>query len=103
MEKLRKAINDRSAKPIENGAHRTPPKGYPKEKSQYAIPSEYKYPLDTEKHVRAAMGYFSKPKNASIYSKEEQKSIWNRIKRAAKKMGIEVSKKSGPPSVEKEK
>lgn len=81
-------------KPLERGAHRTPPKGYPSEKSQYAIPSEYKYPLDTEKHVRAAMAYFSKAKNSGRYSSEEQRSIWRRILHAAKKMGIKAAKET---------
>jgi hypothetical protein len=71
--------------------HKTPPKGYPKTKKKYADPNNYKYPLDTEKHVRAAIAYFSKPKNYSIYSPDERHAMWNRILRAAKKFGIEVS------------
>jgi len=77
--------------PLPVGAHRTPPRGYPKERSKYASPNEYKYPIDTEEHVRAAISYFSMPKNYSKYSHEERRAIWKRIVRAAKKFGIEVS------------
>ena len=83
------------------GGRKSPPKDYPKSKKQYADPKNFKYPLDTEKHVRAAISYFSKPKNAAVYSSAEQKSVWGRIKSAAKKYGIKFSKESGPPSVEK--
>lgn len=83
------------------GGCKTPPKGYPESKKQYADPANFKYPLDTEKHVRAAISYFSKPKNAGVYSGEQQRAIWGRIKSAAKKRGIELSEESGPPSVGK--
>jgi hypothetical protein len=75
------------------GAPKSPPKGYPSSRSQYADPKNYKYPLDTEKHVRAALGYFSKPANRSKggYTPEEQKFMWRRIIRAAKKYDIELS------------
>jgi len=82
-----------------------PPKKYREggatKRSDYAVPDEYKYPIDTEKHVRAAISYFSNPKNAGKYSVSKQKTIWARIRRAAKKFKIEIGKKSGPPSVEK--
>ena len=87
------------------GANRTPPKEYRQGgatgKKDYADPANFKYPIDTEEHVRAAISYFSKPKNAGAYSTAEQKSIWGRIKSAAKKFGITLSDKSGPASVEK--
>ena len=74
------------------GAPKSPPKGYPTEKSLYADPSNFSHPIDTEKHVRAALSYFSKPENRKKYSKEEQNIIWARIVRAAKKLGIKVEK-----------
>jgi hypothetical protein len=84
---------------------KTPPKEYREEgateRSDYADPKNYKYPLHTEHNVRAAISYFSQPKNANVYSVSEQKKIWGRIKSAAKKHKIEVSEQSGPPSVEK--
>ena len=47
--RLQKALPEKPAteRPLPTGAHRTPPKGYPEKRSQYAIPSEYKYPIDT--------------------------------------------------------
>lgn len=72
-------------------APKSPPKGYPSDKSGYADPTNYKYPLDTEAHARAALSYFSKPKNRGGYSPEEQKFIWKRIIRAARKYDIELS------------
>jgi len=87
------------------GGHKTPPKEYreggAKKEKQYADPKNFKYPIDDEGHVRAAISYFSKPKNAGVYSPEQQKSIWSRIRKAAKRFGIETGKESGPPSVEK--
>jgi len=87
------------------GGSKTPPKEYREggatKGKHYADPKNYKYPIDTEEHVRAAISYFSKPKNAGVYSESEQKSIWSRIRSAAKKFGISVSEKSGPPSVER--
>lgn len=86
-------------------APKKPPKKYREggatSKSDYADPENYKYPIDTEAHVRSAISYFSKPANADKYSKSKQQSIWARIRSAAKKYKIEMSEKSGPPSVEK--
>ena len=80
---------------------RSPPKGYPKSKDQYGDPENWKYPLDTEDHVRAAISYFSQPSNANQYPVAKRKTIWGRIKAAAKRVGIELGENSGPPSVEK--
>jgi len=75
--------------------HQTPPKEYREEgateREDYADPENYKYPLHTEKNVRAAMASFSRPKNYLQYTPEKRKEIWRRILRAAKKYGIEVS------------
>lgn len=90
---------------LRSGAHRTPPKEYREtgatEAEHYASPREHKYPVHTEENTRAAISYFSKPKNYGVYSPDEQKSIWARIKKAAKKFKIELSDASGPPSVQK--
>lgn len=84
-----------------------PPKKYREsgatKRSDYADPDNYKYPIDTEAHVRAALSYFSKPANANKYSKSEQSKIWARIRAAAKRYGISLSEKAGPPSQEKKK
>jgi vacuolar-type H+-ATPase subunit I/STV1 len=73
------------------GAPKSPPKGYPTSRDQYADPENYKYPLDTYDHTRAAIGYFSQADNRSAYSPEEQKFMWRRIIAAAKRDGIELS------------
>ena len=72
------------------GAPKSPPKGYPKDKKLYGDSVNYKYPLDTYKHVRAAICYFSMPKNRKQYTHEEVATIWARIKKAAKKFGINI-------------
>jgi len=69
--------------------------------SLFADRANRKYPLDTEKRVRAALSYFSKPANARKYPLSERKKIWSRITRAAKRYGITLSDHAGPPSLEK--
>lgn len=71
--------------------HKSPPKDYPEGRKEYADPENFKYPLDTYEHVRAAISYFSKPKNHGQYSAEKQKEMWRRIRSAAKRHGIKIS------------
>lgn len=82
------------AKSVKN-IHETPPKKYKEEgaseHSDYADSKNYKYPINNEKHVRAAISYFGKPKNHNEYSKEEREKIARKIIHAANKHGIEVS------------
>jgi hypothetical protein len=49
-----------------------------------------KYPLDTDKHVRAAWTYINHKDNAAEYDKDEVELIKNRIKRAAKSHDIDI-------------
>lgn len=78
-------------KPLPRGAHRTPPKGYPKEREHYAIPEEWKYPLKPKKRWYAALRYFSKPENFRYYKPAERKRIMARIRRYGKKhYGIDI-------------
>src|SRR5215469_1564456 len=63
----------------------------PHSEAHFADPKNAKYPLDSEAHTRAAISYFSMPKNRSKYSAEDQKTIWGRIKAAAKKYDIELA------------
>ncbi len=58
---------------------------------EFADPVNKRYPLDSEKHVRAALSYIKHKDNAAKYDKGELKTIKNRIKHAAKKYDIEVS------------
>ena len=76
---------------LSEGEHDSPPKWYPEDRSQYAVPEFYLFPIDTEEHVRAALGYFSKH---PWKPKEHKKRAAQRILRAAKKFGIKVSEDS---------
>jgi hypothetical protein len=58
---------------------------------EFADPTNKKYPIDTEKHIRAAWSYINHKDNAAKYEKDEVTQIKNRIKRAAKSKGIEIS------------
>lgn len=56
-----------------------------------------KYPIDTEKHIRAGWNYINNPRNSSKYSAKDLETIKNRIIAAWKKM----IDKNGPPSSSK--
>lgn len=57
---------------------------------EYADEKNKKYPLTKDK-IHAAWSYINMPKNAAKYSSEELKTIKNKIKRAAKKFGMEIA------------
>lgn len=57
----------------------------------FADPTNHKYPIDTPDHVRAAWSYINHEDNAAKYDRDEVKTIKERIKRAAKKHGVEIS------------
>jgi hypothetical protein len=57
----------------------------------FADPVNNKYPIDTAEHVRAAWSYINHKDNAAKYDKQEVETIKSRIKRAAKKHGVEIS------------
>ena len=59
--------------------------------SQYAFPKERKEPIEDAKHVRAAMARFDQVEGVSD---EEKDDAWERIKKAAKKFGVDVHEKS---------
>lgn len=69
--------------------HKRPPKGYPKDKDQYAVPEFYLFPINNEEHTRAAIGYFS---HHAWKPKEHKEEAARRIMRAAKKFGIQIDK-----------
>jgi hypothetical protein len=58
---------------------------------EFADPTNKKYPIDTEAHIRAAWSYINHKDNAAKYDADEVTQIKNRIKRAAKGKGIEIS------------
>ena len=57
---------------------------------EFADPTNHKYPIDSPEHVRAAWSYINHEDNAAKYDKDEVKAIKDRIKRAAKKHGVEI-------------
>src|SRR5262249_26102413 len=63
----------------------------------YQSDGKKRYPLDTEKHIRAAWSYIYKPKNAGKYSSEHLSAIKSKIVAAWKKK----IDKDGPPSASK--
>jgi hypothetical protein len=80
-----------------------PPKGYPKDRSLYADPENWRYPLHTSWHVRAARRYFDDAANRNKYSKEEQAYIDWRINEALAKSATVAQKRRSreqpsPPS-----
>src|ERR1700756_2950154 len=64
-------------------------------KVEYADPVNKAYPIDSEKHVRAAWSYLAMPKNAAKYSAKDVATMKARIKRAGKKYDIEFSDDGG--------
>lgn len=64
--------------------HKTPPKGKPKSRSQYADPKNLKWPIDA-KHIRAAVSYFNHG-NKSNYSSSQWATIGRRIAAAANRL-----------------
>lgn len=67
-----------------------PRKGYPKKPTTYADRKNYKYPVDTEAHVKAVLSYFGNADNRKKYTESEQRDIARRIVAAAKRFGIDV-------------
>ena len=58
---------------------------------EFADPVNNKYPVDTPEHVRAAWSYINHKDNAAKYDADEVKKIKKRIRRTAKKHGVEIS------------
>lgn len=65
----------------------------------YKTDGKKRYPIDTEKHVKAAWSYINMPKNQKGYSSGQVNSIKGRIKTAAKKFGVEISDGEGKSAV----
>ncbi len=60
---------------------------------KFADPTNNKYPIDTEEHVRAAWSYIHHKDNAAEYDKKDLETIKNRIKRAGEQYGIDFEAK----------
>ena len=61
------------------------------DEDQFAFPNERKEPLNNASHVRNAIARFNQVEGVSDNERDE---AWSRIKRAAKKHGVDVSEKS---------
>lgn len=59
--------------------------------SEYAFPKERKEPINDARHVRNAMARFDQVEGVSDKERDE---AWDRIKKAAKKYGVEIQEKS---------
>jgi hypothetical protein len=59
--------------------------------TQYAFPKERKEPIEDASHVRAALARFDQVEGVSDKERDE---AFDRIKKAAKKFGVEVHEKS---------
>jgi hypothetical protein len=62
-----------------------PPKGYPKNQTLYADPENWRYPVHTPWHAKAARRYFDERRNRSKYTEEECTYIDLRINEALKR------------------
>jgi hypothetical protein len=61
------------------------------DEDQFAFPKKRKEPLNNASHVRNAMARFNQVEGVSD---DERDEAWSRIKRAAKKHGVEVNEKN---------
>ena len=61
------------------------------DEDQFAFPKQQKEPLNNASHVRNAIARFNQVEGVSDSDRDD---AWSRIKRAAKKHGVEVSEKS---------
>ena len=68
-----------------------PPRGYPKDQAVYGDPENWRYPLHTSWHAKAARRYFDDSSNRAKYTGDEQAYVDWRINQALEKFG-----KSGP-------
>jgi flagellar biosynthesis protein FlhB len=58
---------------------------------EFADTTNNKYPIDTPEHIRAAWSYINHNDNAAKYAADDVETIKSRIKRAAKRQGVEIS------------
>lgn len=86
-----KMIEDFELQKVEHG-HKSPPKGYPQNRSQYGDPDNYKYPLDTPERIMAAMRYYNQgdQQSAGGYTDAQWKAVGRRIVTALNKLEGEI-------------
>ena len=73
---------------------------YPKDPEKYADPANWKYPVHTPFHARAARRYFNDPRNRAKYTEAEQAYIDKKINEAFRKFGVPIA--LGPSAKEPE-
>lgn len=61
------------------------------DEDKFAFPKQRKEPLNDASHVRNAIARFDQVEGVSDAERDE---AWSRIKRAAKKHGVEIQEKS---------
>lgn len=64
--------------------HKSPPKGYPEDKSEYGDPECYRYPLNTRKRCLAAWRYVHQERNKDVLGGKWSKVV-SKIKSYAKR------------------
>jgi len=72
----------------------SPPKGYPKDQSVYADPENWRYPLHTPWHAKAARRYFDDWSNRRKYAEDERAYIDSRINEALKEFDAKATTKA---------
>lgn len=89
----KKAQEERSKKygiSVISGGNVTKPAKYASiDDADFADPVNYAYPCNAD-HMQAALSYWGKPDDRSMYSKPDQEVITKRMLAAAKKYGVEV-------------
>jgi hypothetical protein len=73
-----------------------PPRSYPRDQSVYADPENWRYPLHTPWHAKAARRYFDDQPSRVKYTEEEQVYIDWRINAALKKFESRQGRRSSP-------
>jgi hypothetical protein len=58
--------------------------------TDYADPTNKKYPIDTPGRIKAAWSYIHQPGNAKKYTSEERRVIRQRIRAAARKRKVQL-------------
>jgi len=64
---------------------------YPKDPDKYGDPANWKYPVHTPFHARAARRYFNDPRNRAKYSEAEQAYVDKKINDALTHFGVPVA------------
>ncbi len=72
-----------------------PPDRYPKDPEKYGDPANWKYPVHTAFHARAARRYFNDPWNRGKYDEAERAYIDRKIDAALVKFGVAAKIKDG--------